>query len=309
MSDSIRHKLSAVLEASYGVTPTASPAFIAVRHTECDLDLTKTAANSAEITGDGQLRNSRHGPRSVAGGYSLELTYGEPFDTFIQALLGGTWTGDVLKVGLTRRSFSLLRHFQDQTVKPYHLYKGVEVNTLDLSIPAEGVVTGSFGLIGQDRELLANLSTFTTPTFADPTVLNAFDGFTGTITEGGSAIAILTALEINYNRGLAPRMTVASGGKTIRPSEGQKLLTGTATAFFESTALLEKFVNETESSIGWTLVDPHGNEYEFEIPRLKYNGGPIPTTGSGPITIALPFQALYDEDDDTVLTVTRTNAA
>lgn len=310
MADSIYHKLYLVPESVYGTTPTASPSFTRVRHTECDLNLTRPANNSGEITGDGHIRNSRLGPKEVAGGFNFELTYGGAFDVLLEALLRGTFTADVLKVGSTRKSFSILRHFSDLASgdKPFHLYTGCEPNTLELTIPAEGVITGSFGFIGKDRSITSDLSALTTPTLGDPTTLDAFDGFTGTLNEGGSGIGTVTELTLSYTNGLAPRVTVASGGTTILPADGQKSLSGNVTVHFEDASLVEKFMGETESSLVFTPSDPAGNSYAFNLPRIKYNDAPIPTNAAGPLTIALPFQALFDETDDSPLVITRTDA-
>lgn len=309
MSDSIYHKLFLLLESTYGTTPASNPAFTRVRHSECDLNLTRPANNSAEITGDGHIRNSRLGPKAVAGGFNFELTFGGAFDVLLEALLRGTWTSDVLKVGSTRKSFSMLRHFTDLASgdKPYHLFNGCEPNTLELTIPAEGVITGTFGFVGRDRSLLGDLTSLGVPTFGSPSVLDAFDGFTGTFTEGGSGLGTVTELSLSYTNGLAPRVTVASGGVTILPADGQKSLSGNLTVHFEDASLIEKFMGETESGIVFTPADPAGNTYQFNIPRLKYNDAPIPTNAAGPLTIALPFQALFSEGSDlSPLIVTRT---
>ena len=70
----------------------------------------------------------------------------------------------------------------------------------------------------------------------------------------------------------------------------------------------DKFINETESSIEFTLVDVAGNEIKVSLPRVKYNGGQPDTNGDGPITIALPFQALYDETEESQVVIEFTAA-
>jgi hypothetical protein len=78
------------------------------------------------------------------------------------------------------------------------------------------------------------------------------------------------------------------------------------TAFFENSTMLEKFINETESSIDFTLPDGAGNELKFILPRVKYNGGQPDVGGEGPITLAMPFQALLDDTYETNLVIERT---
>jgi len=390
MSDSSRHNLLYVAEATRGTTPTASPVLSDLRHTSCTLKLAKAANKSAELHQDRQIRDLRHGARQVNGDVGFELSYGS-FDDQLQAVLGGTWavkatktattisavasdnsfndsgngfvtagfevgdvvavsgfTGNVanniasgvitaltagkmtiggtdgnvivddaagesvtiattsqaLKIGTNRRFFTLIRHFSDllSAAKPYHYFKGCEFISLNLTVPAEGLVTGTFAVLGMDQVLAEDLSALTTPTIGAPTTTEPYDSHTGSHFEGGSTVSTLTELAFTLNNGNAARFVVGSD-KTIEPTIGQADVTGTATHFFESSALLEKFLEEEESSIRQTIVDPAGNTYEFRFPRVKYNDAPTDATGQGAISVALPFQALYDTVTGTTLTI------
>jgi hypothetical protein len=69
---------------------------------------------------------------------------------------------------------------------------------------------------------------------------------------------------------------------------------------------MQKFLDETESSLIVTLTDPDGNSYQIDLPRIKYNGGQPDVSGEGSITINLPIQALYNSADLSQLVITRT---
>lgn len=309
MADSSRHDLFLLPEVTYGTTPAADPAFVDVRHTGTTLALSKDGFQSEELHADRQIRDFRHGVEIVGGDIPVEFSY-TSFDTILEALLGGTWATDVLKAGTTRRSFSILRHFTDllAAAKPYHLFSGVEFNTLNLSVPASGIVTGSFGVMGKALSILGDLTSLTDttgPTFGTPLTTKPFDSFTGSITEGGSAIATVTQIDLTLENGLAARNVIGSA-QTIRPGIGRCNLTGSLTAFFEDAVLLEKFINETESALVFTLTDAAGNDIQFDIPRVKYNGGQPDVSGQGSITINLPFQALYNDGDASNIVITRT---
>ncbi len=134
-----------------------------------------------------------------------------------------------------------------------------------------------------------------------------FDSFTGSRTEGGSAIATVTALEFSLENGIEPLFAVGSA-TTQRPAIGKSRLTGTLTTYFESKALYEKFLNETSSAIVLTLTDVAGNDYIIEIGNVKYNSGQPDVSGEGAITIAMDFVGLYDTSDASNIKVTRTPA-
>jgi hypothetical protein len=93
---------------------------------------------------------------------------------------------------------------------------------------------------------------------------------------------------------------------SIKPSLSRSNLTGQVTAYFENSTLVEKFLNETESSINFTMPDGAGNAQKYIIPRIKYTGGQPDVSGEGPITLTMPFQALLDGTTETNILIERT---
>lgn len=129
------------------------------------------------------------------------------------------------------------------------------------------------------------------------------DGLTGVIKEGGTTIAVVTEVELTLENGIEPRFVIGSKN-TIRPSIKQSIVTGQITAFFESSTLLEKFLNESSSSLEFEIGDT-ANKYNFKIPNLKYTGGQPDVQGAGDIPLSMPFQALYSADDSSQIIITR----
>lgn len=305
MADGARHSLRIVPEVTPGVTP-ANPVFELVRHTGTTLALSKETLQSEELRDDRQIADFRHGAQQVGGDISIELSYGS-FDTILEALLQGTWTADVLKAGVIRRTFTAERFFADlgSVNKPYHRFRGVEFNTLALQVSANAMVTGTIGVLG----LTSALDTIPIPgaTIEAVSTTAPLDSFTGSLTEGGVLIAVVTEITLNLDNGMAPRFVV--GSKTsIKPSVGRSNVTGQVTAYFEDSVLLDKFINETTSSLQFSLPDGEGNSYDVIIPRLKYTGGQPDVAGEGPITLSMPFQALLDPTTQTNIIIERTPA-
>lgn len=304
MSTSARHSLYHIAEATYGVTPPTTPAFLRTRHTGTTLGVTKSTHLSEELRADRQIADFRHGAKQVGGDINFELSYGS-FDDLLAAVFCGTWAADVLKAGSTRSSFSLLRHFSDLLSgdKPYHLATGVEFNVLELTIPTDGIVTGRFGVVGKD--IIPGTTAPAGATLGEASAAAVIDSFTGSISEGGSGISIITELSLTLENGITPRFAIGSDEVTGQATIGRSNLTGQMTAFFENSTLLEKFLNQTASTLSLDLLDADGNQYTLDVPNLKYNGGQADTQGQGEITIALPFQAIYDATDETNVKLTR----
>jgi hypothetical protein len=216
--------------------------------------------------------------------------------------MGGTWTNGVLKAGVARQSFTIERDFAD--IGQYLRYVGTEFDGFDIDVKAEGIVPIVFNVVGQDQTSATTIVTGATYTAA-PTH-SPYDGFSGSIKEGGSVIAVLTEVKCTLKNNLSEIYVVGSP-LTLEPAIGKSMVTGTVTAYFSDTVMLNKFVNETESSIEFTLTDGT-NSYDILIPRVKYTGAPPNVSSDKPITLAMPFSALLDSTTGTNLQITRTPA-
>lgn len=300
IANGAQHTIHYVPEVTYGTTP-AAPAFKPFPHTGTNLAMTKDGLESEKLRGDRQVEDFRHGNQSISGDITSELEYGD-LDDILQAVLCGTWTADVLKAGVTRRSFTIERKFADLATPEFHRYTGSEFNTFALSVSPNAIVSATFGVIGKGLTLAT--TAIASSTYAAPSNVQPFDSFTGSINEGGSPIAVVTSIEMTLENGLEPLFAVGSK-TTNRPSIGKSRLTGTMTTYFESKTLYEKFINETSSSIVLTLVDLAGNEYEIDLPNVKYNSGQPDVSGEGAVTVSMDFIALYDGTDASQIVITR----
>jgi hypothetical protein len=296
-----RHNMAYVVESTFGTTP-STPAFTPIRHTGTTIGLSKDSIESEELREDRQVANYRHGNKSVSGDINFELSYGS-FDDILEAVLCGTWNTNVLKAGTTRRSYTIERHHQD--IAKYLRSTGCNFNTMSLSVAPNSMVTGSFGVIGKGFSVAS--TAVTGATYNTESVTAPFDSFSGSITEGGSSIAVVTSLELNIENGMEALYVIGSSD-TLQPSIGKSMVNGSITAYFEDSTLIDKFINETSSSLSFTLTDAAGNDYLFELPNVKYNSGNPEVGGAGAVTVSLDFVALYDSGDASQIVITRTAA-
>lgn len=293
-----RAEVGYIAEVTLGTTP-ATPALVLVSMTGFKPELKKDGNASGDIRSDRQIVDYRHGRKSVSVGLDVSLKHGV-YDDFLESALFGSWAANVLKCGTTQKGFSLEAAFRD--IGRFHVYKGCIVNTFSMSVKPEGEVTGSFNFVGLD---MANAATSVdADTYTVPAVKRAFDGFTGSILEGGGAIASITGIDLSLENGLEAAKTLFTDSAT-EMFEGRSNLTGTVSAYFEDDAMLQKFIDETPSSIEFTLTDPDGNTLTFLLPRVIYTGGTPGISGESGIVISLPFQATYDETEATNLKITR----
>lgn len=292
--------ISFVAESVFGTTPGPSPApsMKFLRFTGGFPTLEKDTFASEEVRSDGQTVDLRHGMRRASGDLGFELSYGA-FDDWLQAALGGTWDTNVLKAGRTARSFTLEERHTDVT--KYVRTTGVAVNTMSLTIRPNAMVTGTFGIVGRNQAIEDSSLGTPTPVASHP----PFSGFVGAISEGGGATAALTGLDISLTRNIEPLYVVGPADVAREYSMGQNVLTGTATFLMDDESMLEKFANETESSISITLDGPAGGDLTIALPRIKYTGGARQRGEGTSIIVSMPFQALYASSPATNITITR----
>lgn len=284
------HGLNYVEEASYGQTP-VNPGMKALRHTSCSLVLTKESFQSQELRPDAQISDLRHGNRQVGGDIGYEFSFAE-YEDLLAAALRSTWQVDgdnrYLVTGVEHRSFTFERVFND--IQQYERFSGCMVNTLSLSVATNAMVTGTVGLVGKNADFSA------TPLAVDPVpsqTASPFDGFSGAILEGGTTIAVVSSVEISIDNGMSPAFVIGSDSAAAM-TPGRINITGTLSAYFYSLDLLNKFLNEDDSSLVLTLGDSVRKTYVLTFPRIKYSGGDNPSDGEGAIMLSMPFQAIYD---------------
>ena len=214
---------------------------------------------------------------------------------------------EVAKCGITRSSSTFIRHFADIAAidKPYYIYRGIEQDSVQLTIAANKMVTGVFKVFGQSLETAQDLTGLGVPTYNAPSTTSPLDSFTGSLEEGGVPIAVVTEITLNLVNGLEARFVVGNKN-SIDPTVKRSNLTGQITAYFENSALVDKFLDETDSNLIFSLPDGAGNVQRYKIPRIKYTGGQPDVSGEGPVTLSMPFQALLDSTEGTNLVIERT---
>lgn len=295
-----RHALNYVKETSHGVIPN-TPAMTALRYTACSLDLSRQTMQSNELRSDRQITSVRTGTDSVAGDIDFELSFSE-YDPLLEAALFGTWVDDKLKAGSDAISFSLERGFED--IGQYSVYTGCYVNTVSLSLKPSSLVTGKLNFVGLTHSLS------TTP-LADsvtaPQSNEVYDSFTGTIKEGDTNIGIVTGLDFNLNNNITPQYVLMKRAAAF-VVPGRSILTGTLTAFFEDASLNQKFLQETPTSLEFTLGDGLTNSYTFIFPQVRYTSFSAPVNSEGPIALNLGFSAIFDQTSGTNVIIKRINA-
>ena len=290
--------LSYVAETSFGVTP-ALPTMKYVRaRSGAKFELKRDTFTSKEITPTRQVTGLTYGTRSGSGDIPFAFSYGS-FDDFMEAVMGGTWTGDVLKIGTVKRSFTFEDGYPDISI--FEQNTGVTLTGFSLSVKPNAIVEGSFSHMFKDQATAATLD-------ADPTAANTnevYDSFTGVLTEGGATLAIVTGIDVKVDQA-ANVSNVLFDATAQQVSLGTVNVTGTLVVRFVSNALKAKFLTGASTDLSFTLGSglALGKSYKFDMGAVKLTSATT-DTGEGELTQSMAFTAIYDATDATSLMITR----
>lgn len=296
-----RSSLAYIAETSFGTTP-STPTFAYLPFNTHSIDLSKDRVEGNEIQSDRMTRVDRHGNKQAGGSVEVDLRKGD-FDEFIESAFFNSFSTNVVKVGTTPKYFTIEDAAED--ISQYRKFTGMAVSGMSVSIAPNQMVSTTFDLVGKDMTQAATTaSTGGTPTAASAN--QPFDSYSGTISDGGSAVSIVTSIDFSIQNSLAPTFVVGSDAAQSL-EYGRAVVEGTMTVYYEDATLINKFLNETESSIEVSVDDPTGaNSYTFLFPRVKYNGASVPVQNPQSRLITMPFVALYDGTEGTNIKLTRT---
>jgi hypothetical protein len=137
------------------------------------------------------------------------------------------------------------------------------------------------------------------------TTIAPFDSFTGTITEGGTAIAHVTGWDLNVSQEMEPNFTLGSDSAQS-VSTGIVSVTGTVTVYYVDQTLRKKFINGTSTALSLVLGSVSATKaYTFDLGSVKYTSN---TRDNSPMARieTLNFTATYDATNTSTLKITRT---
>lgn len=291
------HELRFAVEESYGQLPDPA-SFAQMRHTGCDLSLSRSSIESDEIRSDRKIGEFFHGTEKVSGEIDFELSFGAQ-DDFLAAVLMSNWSGDTLVTGSAVQSFALERAFMD--VSEYQLYSGCCVDRMDLSLQPESLFGGRFHINGQ------SLSLGSDPADASPAASTAhapMEAFKGAVSEGGALLGYVTGLELKIENGLAGSYALGSRAATAA-HYAKSRISGELTAYFEDQSLHQKFLDQSHSSLSVSIAGA-GGAYEVTLPRILYMSADNPVRAERAVSSHFRFVALNDPITSTDISITRT---
>lgn len=201
-------------------------------------------------------------------------------------------SGGCLRNGTTESSFTIEQSHLDLGF--YLQFLGMRVGGVNLSIPAGGLITGSFDFQGKEAtSSAATIATVLTPANSNP-VFNGTSHFSALAVDGAALTDDLTEISLALTNNLRQRRALGSLSPVGVPY-GTADVTGSFRLYPAGKDLIDKYLAFDESSLSLRLVDGDGKSYILTIPKLVYTGD-LPDAGGldGDVMLDMPWTAYYD---------------
>lgn len=270
-----------------------------------DVSLKRNLISSRTLRSDRNPLEPVRGNKDVGGPLEIEL------DGFIERLLylafgdvdttpgEGIYTHEFTIGSLP--SFGYEKGFTD--ISKYFLYNGCKISSMAIDCPQEGFISGRFEIMGK-KETTGSSSVDAS---AVENTFAPFDAFGAEIQRGGSAIAIVTAINFTLDNSLDGSNYVidrSNPGERYALPARKASVKGTLTAIFEDTTLYDLAIANTETALSLELMrgtgaGTAGNEkLTFYMDEIKFQPKSPGIRGDQGILIELGFEAYYSDDAD-----------
>lgn len=281
-------------------TVNASPAFISIPTIEFTNDVTTEQVRSKARQADRMLRWSRSGNKSASAKLSVEYAP-EVHDYYLSTVMRSDWVNDVLKIGVKEFSTTFVVAQEDQTPVSYQTSIGMQAARAEFTNGEADYTTLNIDYVGIDGQV----STVSpgTPTNA-PNIEPFYQG-QGVMRIDGVVVGYITNFNHSIDDALAAKMTMFRN--TARGiTAGMVAVTGSFSATFENLTLTQKWINNTPVELEIDFVSGDGTKkHTHRIPKALLMSRSLPGNTDGVLDESFTFEALYDETDESVFTITR----
>lgn len=183
-----------------------------------------------------------------------------------------------------------VEHWFDD-ISQSELFTDVNVTNCAVTIPATGLATVNFPLVG------LGLTTGASQILTSPSAIStsgAVAGANGLLFVAGNAVAVITSIDFDVNGNTVAADAVV--GSNSRPDvfQGTVGVTGNMTVYFTDGTFRDYFIDETEVSVNVVLTtsnDKAADFISFQMSRVKVGGADV-GDGQNGLTRTFPFVAL-----------------
>jgi hypothetical protein len=292
-ADASGTRLAFVAESTENTIP-ASPSWQNLRFTSESLNYNKQTVSSEEIRADRNVSDMIDVGFGVGGEIGFELSYGT-LDSLLESLLFSTWSTNVLKNGITPKSFAFEKTFETGATDQFMRFSGCQMASMSLAIAARERITGTLSVLGMGHSKAAAALSGATYTDGNTNAIMAASGDVGSLSLSGvSPNPTLMSVNLNIENNLREQIAIGNRGP-VGIGAGRCVITGSLEAYFEDLTLYNAFYGHDDVGISMNLGSVSGSKYTINLPKTKLTAGTINAEGNDQDVMAsFDFQAIYD---------------
>jgi hypothetical protein len=268
-----------------------------------------TTGQWIKITGSGTAANNRFYRITSHTGASGITVVPTP-NTTVGAGDTIVGSGAYIRNGVTESSYVFEREHTDAT--QFFSFSGMVCNTLNLSVSADSIVTGSFDYMGKASTLAqATVGTGGNTDAGTNDVISASSNI-GQVYEG--AFASLATLdtdlfiqEISFSVANNVRALRAVGNvPSVDIGVGACDVSGSLNVYFIDETMYTKFVNSTGTGLAFEIEDAAGNAYIITFPNVEFSSDAVAVGGQNQDVMEnIAWEAIRDANTDCTIQVDR----
>lgn len=215
-------------------------------------------------------------------------------------LVAGSAVGAIIQSsrltnGVLKKSFTLEKEFAD--VSQFLAYRGMVPGQVSLNFASRSLVTGSMTFLGTEFKIQATTTLPGTPTPSKTFEITNTSTGVGNIWENGAPVSgtFIKNLTLNVDNSLRGNDAIGYVG-FADISDGSFKVSGSFEAYFADGAMYNRFLQDIETSLNFSVQDELGNGYVFSLPKVNLSSGQV-NAGARDQDIMATFEFMALSDD------------
>jgi len=191
--------------------------------------------------------------------------------------------GSMLRNGTTRLSYYVEKSFTDLNPVQRFSYSGCLINAMSIAVQSSSIITGSFDFMGKTSTAYTGVSDSPETVLASVgnNILNAVSHMEGVRIDGVEQTAAgvyFQGIDYTLSNNLRGIQAIGTEGN-VGVAPGQLEVSGSMNTYFTNSDMYSKFVDGTEFSLSYELIDENGEGYVISFPRATISNDAMSASG------------------------------
>lgn len=266
--DSSNVQLSYIEEVTWGTLQTAVT-WKAIRITGESLSENKQRARPQEINSSGVVSHAITTQVGVEGAINFALS-ADTFDDFLAGALNGAWATDLLKNSVPPEvsSFSIQKKL-NSTGTLWLRYTGCYVTGFTLNASVGNFVEGSFSFMAKDQTSATTNAASTITAAPTQRVMDTVAGVSTIEVDDLAFTTPIQSIQLNVTKEGARQQFAIGSSAAAGLGRGTLNVTGSLVMYFKDFTMFDKYKNETDIKLEFTLKDSALDGYKFTLPVVS----------------------------------------